>query len=235
MLTPPALAGLYRNSVAWFLVSLAGLFTAAPFIDGLAYGRYLDSIATTVTLVAAVLAVGGRRRSLALAGVLVLSVILGCWFQHHRSEGGVFQLFVAALLLFLSFIISQFLRFIMRAPWVNSEVLCAGVATYLLMGFWWTGAYILTARLIPGSFSGLPPGMKQLQGFEALYFSITTLTTVGFGGISPVSRPARMLAMVEALTGTLFTAALVARLVSLHTSLVIPKSGSENIAVSRKP
>jgi hypothetical protein len=53
-----------------------------------------------------------------------------------------------------------------------------------------------------------------LHGFDALYFSLITLTTVGYGYIAPVSGPARMLAMMEAVTGTMYMAVLVARLVS---------------------
>lgn len=219
ILSPPTLTGLYRHSVAWFLASLILLFIAAPFIQGLRNGRYLGSIIVTLVLIAAVMAVGGRRRSLAVACVLAVPVVIGWWLQHHQSAGFQFQIFLVSFILFLSFVLFQFIRFILRAPKVDSEVLCAGVSTYLLLALWWTAAYTLTARLVPGSFSGLPPDAKEIQGFEALYFSLITLTTVGYGDIAPLTRPARMLAMVEALTGTLYMAVLVARLVSQHSSL----------------
>lgn len=219
LLSPPTLTGLYRHSVAWFLGSLVLLFIAAPFIQNLPNGRYLGSIIVTLVLIAAVMAVGGRRRSLAVACVLAVPVVIGWWLQHHQSAGFQFQIFLISFILFLSFVLFQFVRFIIRAPRVDSEVLCAGVAIYLLLALWWTGAYTLTARLVPGSFSGLPPDAKEIQGFEALYFSLITLTTVGYGDIAPLTRPARMLAMVEALCGTLYMAVLVARLVSQHASL----------------
>jgi hypothetical protein len=49
-----------------------------------------------------------------------------------------------------------------------------------------------------------------------LYFSFTTLTTLGYGDIAPVSSIAQSLALLEALTGVLFTAVLMARLIGLH-------------------
>ena len=119
---------------------------------------------------------------------------------------------------------SSFLRFILRSPRVNSEVLCAAVATYLLLGLLWASAYALVARLIPGSFSGVAAGSQPLHGFDALYFSLTTLTTAGFGDIASVSGPARMLAMLEAVTGTMYMAVLVARLVSGY-SFAQPPAG----------
>ena len=222
MLSPPMLTGLYRHSVAWFLASLTLLFIAAPFIQNLQNGHYLGSIIVTLVLIAAVMAVGGRRRSFAVACVLAIPVMIGWWLQHHQGEGLQFLIFLVSFISFLSYVLFQFLRFILRAPRVDSEVLCAGISTYLLLALWWTAAYTLVARCVPGSFAGLPPDAKEIQGFEALYFSLITLTTVGYGDISPVSRPARMLAMVEALTGTLYLAVLVARLVSQHASLASP-------------
>lgn len=228
MLTQPSWTGLYRHSVAWFLGALVGLFVAAPFIETLPNGRFVSSAAVSVTMVAAILAVGGRRASLLLAAILAFPVMVGWWLEHHRAEGFAFQWFIVAFLLFLTFVIGQFFRFILRAPQVNSEVLCAGISIYLLLALWWTGAYTLTARMVPGSFGGLPTSSPNLEGFEALYFSLVTLTTVGFGDITPLSRPARMLAMVEALTGTLYMAVLVSRLVSLHTSLTSPPPPTES-------
>jgi voltage-gated potassium channel Kch len=57
-----------------------------------------------------------------------------------------------------------------------------------------------------------------LAGFNAFCFSFVTLSTVGYGDIVPVSRTARLLAALEATTGTLFVALLIARLVSMHAA-----------------
>jgi hypothetical protein len=123
-------------------------------------------------------------------------------------------------LLFVGFVFLQFLHFILRAPRVNSEVLCAGVAGYLLLGIIWMFAYILVARVHPGSFSYNvgPTPAHSLASFDAFYFSYITLSTVGYGDITPVTHVARTLAMMEAMTGTLYIAVLISRLVALYTS-----------------
>jgi voltage-gated potassium channel Kch len=57
-----------------------------------------------------------------------------------------------------------------------------------------------------------------MTGFTAIYFSFITLTTVGYGDIVPVTTVARMLTSTEAMTGTLFLAVLISRLVSLYST-----------------
>ena len=114
----------------------------------------------------------------------------------------------------------ELLRFIVYAPRVNAEVLCAAVAGFLLSGFAWSLAYNLLDRLDPNSFvftlsskSGFP-----MNGFTSVYFSFITLSTVGYGDIVPASEVARMLAMLEAMFGMFYMTVLVARLVSLYSS-----------------
>jgi Ion channel len=115
------------------------------------------------------------------------------------------------------------LRFVLRAPSVNIEVLCASISAYLMLGLMWTMAYWLVDQLTPeGAFSfNTNAGTPSMNGFNAFYFSFVTLSTVGYGDITPVSKVARMLAAMEAITGLLYMAVLIARLVALYSS---PKS-----------
>jgi len=113
----------------------------------------------------------------------------------------------------------QLLRFILRAPHVDSEVLSAGIATYLVLGMTWGMLYLLVALLEPDAFllAATAAAGKSFDGFDAMYFSFVTITTMGYGDISPVSPVARMLAVLEATTGVLYLAVLIARLVTLYT------------------
>jgi hypothetical protein len=110
--------------------------------------------------------------------------------------------------------------FIFRAPRIDSEVLCASVAAYLLLGLLWAFAYILVYRLVPDAFAFTDASAvnRSLEGFNSLYFSITTLSATGFGDIIPVSGLARILAMTEAIVGLFYMALLISRLVGLYAS-----------------
>ena len=102
-----------------------------------------------------------------------------------------------------------------RAGPVNVHRIQGAVAAYLLFGLAWALAYELVALLASGAFSGTGLGGAERPSF--VYFSFVTLTTVGYGDVTPVHPVARTLAVAEALTGQLYPAILLARLVSLAT------------------
>jgi len=222
----PARIGLRRFSTAGFLAALILMLLAAPFVEDLKIGEAIDGTLMTLVLVSGVLAVGRRRRTLVLGVVLVLPAVVARWVSHFRPDLLPPEVHNAAALVFISFVEFQLLHFIFRAPRVNSEVLCAGISGYLLLGVLWMSAYMLVSRLNPvdathpGAFSFNigATSAHPLQVFDAYYFSFITLSTVGYGDITPLSRGARTLAMTEAMTGTLYVAMLISRLVALYSS-----------------
>lgn len=207
---------LRRHAAALLLLALILFFCSAPLVELLPNGRLLEALLATGLLVAAVAVIGTRRATRMAAVVLALPLVLAFWFQQHRTEGRLFLVFILLFMTFLGFVILHLLHSIRDARRVDSEVLCTGIATYLLLALLWTDAYSLVSHLTPGAFTGVRSPEGRLQGFEALYFSMTTLTTAGFGDISPVSPMARMFAMMEAACGTLYLAVLISRLVSLY-------------------
>ncbi|HEY6548319.1 MAG TPA: potassium channel family protein [Vicinamibacteria bacterium] len=102
-----------------------------------------------------------------------------------------------------------------RAGPVNVHRIQGAVAAYLLLGLGWALAYELVALLATGAFSGSGLGGGERPGF--VYFSFVTLSTVGYGDVTPVHPVARSLAVAEALTGQLYPAILIGRLVTLAT------------------
>jgi hypothetical protein len=92
------------------------------------------------------------------------------------------------------------------------------VAGYLLLGVSCALAYTLIEHLFPGSFqmSAADLQSKQAQSDAFYYFSIVTLTTLGYGDITAIHPVARSVVMIEALLGQLYPAILIARLVTLQ-------------------
>jgi Ion channel len=212
--------GLFRFSVARFLIGLVLLFVTAPFIEQFKNGPLIDLLLATVVLGMGVLAVGARRRTLIFAILLVLPAVVGNWVHHLWHGVYPVEAVLAARLVFLAFVVVRLLAFILRAPKVNSEVLCAGISIYLLMGLVWALAYMLVAGQAPDAFAFSVPASSPhaMTRFNAFYYSFMTLTTVGYGDITPVSNLARTLAILESMSGTLFVGVLIARLVSLYSA-----------------
>lgn len=100
---------------------------------------------------------------------------------------------------------------------VNGHLLRGAVALYLLIAVLFAFLYGLAEQLVPGAFN-IPGSLftETARGETFYYFSIVTLTTVGFGDITAVHPFARSLVMLEALIGQLYPAILIARLVTLH-------------------
>jgi hypothetical protein len=91
------------------------------------------------------------------------------------------------------------------------------VILYLSIGLIFANVYDAAALLLHPSFSTLAVGRGRTLS-QLLYFSLSTLTTTGFGDIAPVHPFVRSLANLEAVIGQLFPATLLARLVTLHAS-----------------
>jgi hypothetical protein len=100
----------------------------------------------------------------------------------------------------------------MRPGSVTRDRLQGAVAAYLLLGCAWASAYEWITLRHPGAFTGMVEGASA----TLVYFSFVTLTTTGFGDVLPVHPVARALAVAEALTGQLYLAVIISRLVALE-------------------
>ena len=105
------------------------------------------------------------------------------------------------------------LNHIFRQDEVTKEVIFGALVVYLLMGLMWSFGYDLVDSLIPGSFKYPENFSKHNNSFA--YFSFVTLTTLGYGDITPVSPPAAAMAITQAITGQIYLTVLVAQLVGI--------------------
>jgi len=212
-----------RFSTVQLLIALALFFIWAPFVEEIEGGELIVSALFSLVLLAGVVAVADSKRVLVIAIVLAIPAIAGRWMNHFRPDLVPPHVFLTAGLILIAFVVANLLRFVLRAPSVNADVLCASISAYLMLGLMWTLAYWLVDQLTPGgAFSfNTNAGTRSINGFTGFYFSFITLSTVGYGDITPVSRIARWLAAMEAMTGLLYVAVLISRLVALYST---PKS-----------
>lgn len=96
---------------------------------------------------------------------------------------------------------------------ITADLIYCAIATYFLIGVMWAGIYIILEGISPGSFSGIS------DTADLLYFSFVTLTTLGFGDITPQSILGKRLAVFEAAMGGIYLAVIIAMLVGRYMSM----------------
>ena len=198
------------------LLAILTLLVAYPVVGGPAGSPVLKVLLTTVFL-AGGLVVFADHRLRVVAVVLGAPAVLGAWTgyvlpeEHGRAVAAFFH---ASALEFFLFVIAVLLRGVSRERTVSVDAVAAAICGYLLLGVAFGHAYSLVEVVEPGAFRGLEPGAGEDQTFFRLtYFSFVTLTTVGYGDITPSRDTARSLAVVEAVAGQFYLAVLVADLV----------------------
>src|SRR4030095_12358099 len=184
-----------RFSAVQLLIALVLFFIFAPFVKELKAGDLIVSGLFSLVLIAGVVAVAQRRRTLVIAIAIALPAIGGRWINHLRPDLVPPVVFLVGGLILIAFVVAHLLGYILRAPSVNADVLCASISAYLMLGLMWTIAYWLVDQLTPGgAFSfNTNAGTQSMNGFTGFYFSFITLSTVGYGDITPGSRNARRL------------------------------------------
>src|SRR5262245_32700118 len=139
-----------RFSTVQLLIALAALLICAPFVEELEGGGLILSVLFSLVLLAAVVAVSDRKHTLAIALILAVPAITARWINNFQPYLIPPAVFLVCALLLMAFVIGHMLNFVLRAPVVTNEVLCASIAAYLMLGLMWTAAYWLVDQVTPG-------------------------------------------------------------------------------------
>jgi voltage-gated potassium channel len=205
-----------RTQMGFLFSSLLAIILLSPLLHSSLAGRMMIGVAFAATLLSGVYAVSDTRRHRIIALVLGIPHVVGYVISEFIDTNSNATLIVITLgVPFYLFVTYRLLMFVTRAKRVGREVLFASASVYLMFGFSWAGVYGLVEYLQPGSFTNV--GLDSGAVWDTLfYFSFVTLTTLGYGDIAPISRFARHLALLEAISGVLTLSFLVARIVSAY-------------------
>lgn len=99
---------------------------------------------------------------------------------------------------------------------VDLNIINGGICLFLLLGFLWFNIYNIIVIIDVDAFRGIT--LDDEKFFQLMYYSFTTLTTLGYGDIVPVNKFAMILANIQAIVGMMYPAIYIARLVSLYTT-----------------
>ena len=208
---------LHKGRFIYLLVMIMCLLVIAPLVDEFVHLRLLIDIFWTAVFIAAINAVSQKRHHLAIAAVLALPMLGSIWISYALEHTGlrVFGYLCGAA--FFAFAIVQILIFIFKQERVSKDLIVGAALVYMLMALMWTFIIATLEILHPGSYA-MAQSETGRGTWHFLYFSFVTITTLGYGDITPVTRLARSLCIIEAVIGQLYLVVSVAWLVGMHVS-----------------
>lgn len=213
-----------RSRFSALLLALVALMVTTPLVElaGGLHWAVLDVLFTAMML-ALLYAIASEPHFPAFAIVVGLPALVTRWAVHF-VESPVLVFFGFALqIAFLGISMVVVLLEILRSVRVSTDTVFGGISVYLLIGMTFALVYGLIEFLDPAAFTfrhaydGIEPRLPGSRGFaELLYFSFVTQTTLGYGDLLPVAPEARSMSSLQAVTGQIYLAVFVARLVGLH-------------------
>jgi hypothetical protein len=238
---------MYDSSWTWLrlhkwrllLLAMVTLLAISPISE--VYDRQ-DNLITPPTALVFLAVVFGTARERWTIWLLSALILIWLVLSIATDGSGLFAgPSLAAPVLFMGLFLAIFtllVRWMIRVPSIDIEVIFAAICGYLLLGILWTGFYAIAGKVrmlidphdLGGGFSS---ATSHLATGDLLYFSYTTLTTTGFGDIIPRGAEVRMLAVLEAMVGVFYNTIVIARFVGLYglgrqtQPLVADKSGAD--------
>ena len=205
----------YQRKFLSLLITILLYLGFIPIIDRFVGFKFLLDILFSAILLSAIFAVSEKKRQTVIALALGIPMLVMIWVDKFIVTD---RLLIGSQLLgavFFGYTIIRLLTFVFTESRVTRNVIYAAVIVYLLMGLFWADLYFLLNHLQPGTLdiSGVETGNPNLV---IVYFSYVTLTTLGYGDISPLTDIGYSLAILEAIIGQLYLTVLIARLVGLH-------------------
>ena len=210
--------GIPHWSNSLLLVAMLLLLVVEPLF----LGHWMFDVLVSVVLIAAVAAVSQRPGLLVTCLVLAAPAFLARWGLYVTDHHWLAVTSSLFAMIFFVFTVIVLLWQALGGATVTSDTIAGAVCAYLLLGVVWAFAFSLVELAHPGSFlvNGSPlgtvAGTPRILRQELLYLSLVTLSTVGYGDIVPVMPSARMLAVLEAVTGQVYLAVLIGGLVGLR-------------------
>jgi len=204
---------------AWLLLALVAQVLAYPFFEEHPGGRAAIAAFDLVILALALRASHAGGHETWLGYVLVVpAMALQATDALGGEAWGLYAASLAAQAAFHAFVVICLLRYIWRDEIMTRDELFAAAGLYALMAFVFAYLYALIEHWQPGAFVINPANNQYgaVRWWDLLYFSFTCLTSVGFGEITPANDHARSLVMIQQMTGVLYFALVVSRLVTMH-------------------
>ncbi|MEM1078100.1 MAG: potassium channel family protein [Pseudomonadota bacterium] len=197
------------------LTSLISAFILPPFFGS---STFLLHLLVMLSLTFVLLSVLPFKRQFLLLAPMVFIELFATANLTINDSADALILFYAVSGIFFGTLVLLFVLQLFSPSRVDGNLLLASINTYFALGVTFAMVFGLIDHMVPGSFSISISSDDTPNSTEFMYFSLVTLSTLGYGDVLPVSDQARTLAAIEALAGQVYLTIAVARLVGMHVS-----------------
>lgn len=212
-----------KGRFSLFLITMVAMFFIMPLAGGdqglvdQIFGWFI-----ILVLLSCLRAISDSRKTFIFMTVLTLiNVLLTGHEIIAEGESDLYRLYVLVFkALYFSLVLFSIMRFVLKDSAVTGDKIYGAISAFLLMGMIWSFIYTAFYVANPASFNVPAEWLtnETVNSFWAIYFSYTTLTTLGYGDIAPQTPLAQSYAVMQAVFGQIFLTVIIARLIALHIS-----------------
>jgi voltage-gated potassium channel Kch len=199
------------------LVSLLAYLVLAAFLENHRTGERILIVLIFGILLAATLELSASKWMMWTTIPLVILSMVFTSLAHFYQTRSLLIVSYALLTVYFGFVSAGMFTYLGRSGSITKGRVFASASLYLILSLFWFSIYNLLEAVHPGSLAEAGAAQfAKMPRSSFLYFSMVTLTTLGYGDVVPVTPAARIFAALEAVTGVLYIAITVARLVAAY-------------------
>ncbi|MGD2140148.1 MAG: ion channel [Burkholderiales bacterium] len=213
-----------ERGLATLFFALLFFLVSYPLFEARSMASIGLDVLFSIILISSTYALSHQRKVLVAALVLGVPTFASWWLVRFFDTSALNLFGLAVSIAFFVFVIGVIMTTLISRDEVTADLIFGAMSVYLLIGVAWAFLYAFVELLSPGQFNfgsliseaAIRESHGELRLFT--YFSLVTLSTLGYGDITPLTPLARSLASLEAVAGQLFIAVLIGRLVGMHIS-----------------
>jgi hypothetical protein len=194
------------------LCLIGGLLVLEPILSRFVAARIFLHIFLTTIFIYTVYIIRGKKRHIIFNVLSAIVLFVSIWLQYVYPNKGILAIGMIAGVLLTGLVIANFLSIMLQSDEITPAVIYAALLSYLLAALMWAFLYTFLKLVDPASFNiDLSQPEDYLSEFQ--YYSFVTITTLGYGDITPVTRVAKSFSALEAVAGQLYVVVVIAWLV----------------------
>ncbi len=199
-----------KFSFLYLFICLIATFLIYPFLSEYPTSSFILIVLISFILIFSLYALSLSKSIFFVGCLLIIPVLALNWLAFFFSHYTTMLLSDVGSLIFILYVIFFMSKLILTSSKTSKDAIFGATCIYLLIGIAWSNVYDLLSLLNAGAFS------LALRGEDTIYYSFVTLTTLGYGDILPLTKPAKLFSAFEAVTGQLYLTVAIARLIGLY-------------------